>query len=375
VIDSAGVARLLSVRDPEHGVVSVYLHLPLDPGQRRGLLAHAEDLLAQACHTGLSDQAAARARRCEVAAIRQAVAAHAHRWPGRSVAIFACAPRGLAQAIPLREQVAERAVIGPRPYVRPLLAELHRNPCYLAVVVDRRHGWLFWVRGEEATPAGHLESQTVGSKRFAGWHGLAAYRREQRARKLARQHYAACASAAAAAVAAGGCGPIVVGGHEAETGEFVRALPPALRERVAGTFVIDPHTMTPARVRQLAGQVVGRWQQDREQRLAASLAEQGPAGMTAVGLGACLAAASQHAIQVLLVPDEEVRPGFQCGRCGALTLAAGDCPDCGAATGPVADVIEELAVKVTEDGGSVWPVRGNGAPWGVAARRRFPAPV
>jgi hypothetical protein len=35
-------------------------------------------------------------------------------------------------------------------------------------------------------------------------------------------------------------------------------------------------------------------------------------------------------------------------------------------------VIEELAVKVTGDGGTVEPVRGDAALAGVAARRRFP---
>jgi hypothetical protein len=41
----------------------------------------------------------------------------------------------------------------------------------------------------------------------------------------------------------------------------------------------------------------------------------------------------------------------------------------------VDDVLEELAVRVTQDGGSVQPVRGSVAPIDVAARRRFSAPA
>jgi hypothetical protein len=75
-----------------------------------------------------------------------------------------------------------------------------------------------------------------------------------------------------------------------------------------------------------------------------------------------------------MVPDDDVRPGFICERCGVLSVAGGACAGCGELNVPVDDVLEELAVKVTEDGGSVQPVRGSVAPIDVAARRRFPAP-
>jgi hypothetical protein len=131
--------------------------------------------------------------------------------------------------------------------------------------------------------------------------------------------------------------------------------------------------MTPARVRQLADEVVGTWEDTRERELAAALADQTRAGMTAIGLDACVTAANQHAIQLLMVPDDQVKPGFSCEQCGALAVTGDGCPACGAATQPVGDVIEELAVKVTQDGGSVQPVRSSSVLREVAARRRFPA--
>jgi hypothetical protein len=371
MIDAADVTRLLGIRARDRAVVSVYLTVPLDPAQRRGMPAHLEDVLAQSLGAG-DPQAWIRARRAEMPAIRREVSAHAHEWRGRSVAIFSCAAARLLEAIPLRGQVRERAVVGSRPYVRPLLAELRRCPSYAVAVVDRRHGWLYRVSGAGIEAAGQVESPTVGSKRFGGWHGLATYRNDQRARRLARQHYAA--TAAALAQAADGCGPVVVGGHEAETSEFLAVLPPAQRGRVAGTFVVDPHTMTAARVRQLADEVVAGWADGQERRLATALAEQASGGMTAIGLDACVAAANQHAIQLLMVPDDDVRPGFICDGCGTLSVAGGACAGCGELSVPVDDVIEELAVKVTEDGGSVQPVRGSVAPIDLAARRRFPAP-
>ncbi len=370
MIDSAGITRLLGIRAPGHGIVSVYLNVPLDPAQRRGMTAHLDDVIAAGQASGPAE-AWAKARRQEVPDIAQLVITHASQWLGHGVAIFACHALGLLEAIPMRGQVAERAVIARRPYVRPLLAELRRSPCYLAAVADRRHAWLFRVSADGIGEGEHLQSQTVGSRRFGGWHGFQAYRNDQRARKLARQHYAT--AAAAIAVAADGCGPIVVGGHEAETGEFLAALPAALRNRVAGTFVIDPHTMTPARVRQLADEVVAGWQESQERELAAALADQASGAMTVIGLDACVAAANQHAIQLLMVPDDQVRPGLRCERCGALAVTGDACPACGEPARPVGDVIEELAVKVTQDGGTVQPIRATPVLREVAARRRFPA--
>lgn len=373
MIGAEDVSRLLGFQAPDHGIISVYLTVPLDRAQRRGMAAHLDDVLAAGSQRDGSAEAWARARRAEVPAIRQLLSAHAPEWLGHSVAIFACGALGLLESIPLRGDVTERAVLGSHPYVRPLLAEVQRCPTYLAAVVDRRHAWLFRVSGDGIEAGEHVQSQTVGSRRFGGWHGFQSYRNDQRARTLARQHYTAAAAALSAAAGSGGCGPIVVGGNEAVTRELLAALPPALRSRVAGTFVIDPHTMSPARVRQLADEVVGRWEDSREQQLAAALAEQAPGPMTAVGLDACVHAVNQHAVQLLMVPDDEVRPGFSCEDCGTLAVAAAACPACGAATRPVGDVIEELAVKVTRDGGSVQPVRSNSALRQIAARRRFPA--
>ena len=373
MIDAESLAKLLTIQAPDPRIVSVYLSVPLDPAQRRGMQARLDDLLAQADYPAGDGESWARARRSELPAIREAVSAHAHEWLGHSVAIFGCTGMGLLEAIPLRGDVRERAVIGSRPYVRPLLAELQRSPSYVAAVVDRRHAWLYRISAEGIDPLGHVEGQTVSSRRFAGWHGFQAYRNQQRARKLAQQHYAATVAALAEATSDEGYGPIAVGGHEAATGAFLALLPPVLRQRVAGTFVIDPHTMSPARVRQLADEVIAGWEDSRERRLAAELSEQ-PRSMAAIGLDACVAAANQHAVQVLVVPDDEIRPGFSCGQCGALAVTEGSCEVCGAATHAVPDVIEELAVKVTNDGGSVEPLRVAGVLEDVAARRRFPPP-
>lgn len=371
MIDAAGITRLLGMHSPDNKIVSAYVTVPLDPAQRRGMPAHLEDVLARndgaQAQAGL-EQAWTDARRTELPAMREEVSSHAGEWLGRSVAIFACTGLGLLESIPLQTTVPERAIVGSRPYVRPLLAEIQRRPRYLVAVVDRRNAWLYRVAGDTIEQIDKVESPTVASRRFGGWHGLASYRNNKRARGLARRHYAFTAAALARAADEAGSGPIVAAGHDGETAEFLNTLPVAVRRRVAGTFVAGPHT-TVAKVRLLADDVVASWEERRERELATALAERTPGAATAIGLDACVGAANKHAIGVLVIPDNEVRPGFRCEQCGTLAVSAGDCGTCGGPASPVTDVIEELAVKVTLDGGRVHPVRDA---TDVAARCRFP---
>jgi hypothetical protein len=116
MIDAEGVAKLLGMRAPGSSVVSVYLDVPLDPGKLRSIPARLDDLLASAWHESGDGEAVERGRRAELPAIRDTVALHAREWPGHTVAIFACHDLGLMEAIPLRNQTAERAVVAARPY-------------------------------------------------------------------------------------------------------------------------------------------------------------------------------------------------------------------------------------------------------------------
>ena len=79
-----------------------------------------------------------------------------------------------------------------------------------------------------------------------------------------------------------------------------------------------------------------------------------PDGRPAVGLPACLAAVSADLVQTLVVSGDGQVRGYECGRCGTLSLDADTCcPDWGTAALPVPDVIEEMVSLVLEDGSNV----------------------
>jgi hypothetical protein len=89
------------------------------------------------------------------------------------------------------------------------------------------------------------------------------------------------------------------------------------------------------------------------------------------GLPACLTAVNASVVETLVVPYDGLIPGYECGRCGALGLAADCCPDWGTAALPVPDLIEEMVSRTLEDGGQVLVVHDG--PGRIAARLHRPA--
>ena len=226
MITRAEIEKLGALHVVEPAMLSLYLATPppADLAARAGeLIAAAE----AACGQPMAEQ--------DRTWVLERLPACARDWPGRTVAVFACAGTGLFEAIPLPCPLPDRGVLGVRPHIRPLL--LARQRC----------------------PVPHPASPDV-----AWWSELSARR----------------------------------------TAAAILALPPG--------------------------------------------------GRPVIGLPACLAAVSAGPVRALVVPADGLVPGYECGRCGTLSLDADACcPDWGTAALPVPDVIEEMVSRILEDGGDV----------------------
>ena len=367
MITVAEARKLGAVHTARPGVLSLYLTVPLDPAELRGLPARADDLITAAESVGGGGGHVAGEDR---GLVREKLKISGRDWLGRAMAMFACADAGLCEAFPLPCRVPDRAVLGIRPHIRPLLAAVRRCPAYWVTVVDRRHARLFHIAGEEIETVTAPVAAGVPSASFGGWYGLETYRVQQRAARLARHHYRDTAAMLEKVMADGEPEPLVIGGHDEGIGQLLASLPPGVRERFAGSFAADARTLTAARVRELAAPLVARWAGQRAERLADQVAAMPPGGLAAAGLRACLAAVNAYAVQILIVPDDGLVPGYECERCGALSVVADECPDWGTAALPVPDVIEEMVTRTLEDGGEVCPVHDGLSR--IAARLRFP---
>ena len=206
----ADAGKLGAVRAARPGVLSLYLTVPRNPADLRGLPAGADDLIAAAeSAAGGNGHASPEDRQ----AVREELQVRGRDWLGRTVAMFACASAGLFQALPLPGPLPDRAVLGIRPHIRPLLAALQRYPAYRVAVVDRRHAWLFRIDGEQTQTVTAPMAASVRDTGFGGWYGLEAYRVQQRAAQLARRHYRDTAAMLEKAMGHGEPEPLVIGGH------------------------------------------------------------------------------------------------------------------------------------------------------------------
>jgi len=365
MISHADVEKLRGMRAPGPAVLSLYLPVPAGPAGVRGLAARAEDLMAGAGAGGPDGAGTAGAGPADRDAVLGALAAPGRAWPGRTVAFFACRQLGLFEALPLPRVLPGRAVLAARPHVRPLLAVIARCPDYLVAITGRRRARVLSVSG---TRVETLASQSEGPRGhgLGGWHGRETRRLRQRIIPLGRHHDREVAAILARAAGPGRPGPLVIAGrHDGITG-LLQELPPAAREAFAGSLAAGPHALTPARVRQLAGPVIGGWVARREQELAGQIL----GGLAAVGLHASLAAVNQGVAGHLLVAHEGMIPGFACGRCGVLSTGRVECPGCGTAAPAVPDLLEEMVQRTLDGNGPVTMIRD--APFSVAARLRFP---
>jgi hypothetical protein len=125
-------------------------------------------------------------------------------------------------------------------------------------------------RGGQISTAALPPAEGMRSHGFSGWYGLQAHRVNERIIQLARHHYHDTVAVLERVARASGAQPLIIGGHEDTISQFLAVLPAGLRDRFAGSFIADPHTLTPARVHDRASRVIKEWRIRRDQRIAPS---------------------------------------------------------------------------------------------------------
>jgi hypothetical protein len=370
MISRADVEKLRSMRAPGPVMLSLYLPVPLDPAGVRSLAAEAGDLMTGVGARDVDGASTAGISEANRQAVLDALAAHGRDWLGHTVAFFACEEVGLFEVLPLPCLLPGRAVLATQAHVRPLLEALQRCPDYRVAIADGRHSRIMSVSGNRVETVASQSEEGPRSRGFGGWYGLESYRVQQRVIQLRRRHYRDTAAILARTADLKLQVPLVIGGHHDSIAGLLRALPPVERADFAGSFVADPDTLTPAKVRELASLVIEGWVARRERELAGEILGEAPGRLAAIELPACLAAVNEGAVAHLLVAQEGMIPGFACGRCGALRTGRDECPDWETAARAVPDLLEEMVQRTLDDGGQVTVIRD--APFSIAAKLRFP---
>jgi hypothetical protein len=218
-------------------------------------------------------------------------------------------------------------------------------------VADRRYAWLSQADACGILPVTWLEGDQGRSRSFGGWYGLEEYRVRRSAEQRLQRHHRETGAALDAALRSGDAELLVVGGHAEATAGFVAELPSGAKQRLAGTFVIDPHTMTPSRVQEHTAAVVREWRLERQRRALDRV--RGDSARGIAGLSQCVQAANLRDIELLCLPEEGGQGGHVCDSCGALSDTGPDCALCDVPGRAVADLWDELAFATLSAGGEV----------------------
>ncbi|MDH3249404.1 MAG: hypothetical protein OEQ47_10600 [Acidimicrobiia bacterium] len=269
-----------------------------------------------------------------------------------AVGIVACDGEGWFHMTSLPAAVDDQAVVGPKPYVRPLRAS-RPLPRTVAVVVDRRRAWVYDIDQGSTTLAHEITEDEVLKKNYGGWQGYAERTVRGHADVVARRHYQETAEAIFGLHKANPATYLAVGGHQADTDEFIATLHPYLRNLQIGSFVVDPRTATPSTIRAAVEPMVR--EADRASQLAdidrlLDQAHQGPRAV--LGLAPCLVAANVRAVHELIVAGTFTKSGTVCDHCGWLARTGEICDACGQNTRAVDDLVAEIIETVLRDGGA-----------------------
>ena len=361
MLEQATVDRLRGLDGQGLPVLSVYLSLEPGPGTLRSIPTRLKDMLSEIKED--ADELARDQRmslRSDIEALSKSSTSFASDL-GRGVAIFKSSGAGIDEHIGLPGPVRDRAVVDVYPYLRPLEAMLDHYRRFCVAVVDARFASIFRFRMDRLESWEEMRSSAIGEEDFrkANYGGFSGYderRVRAHADELLVRHYREIATRLDDLFdEKPGYDLLIVGGPEVHAAGVVDALPPPLTKCLAGTFVIDPHTMTAATVLEHSKRVAESYETDEQERLLTRLIDAAASrGAAVIGLDRSTEATNARAVETLVVQADRTTPGSVCDTCGWI---AGPkevtCAACGAEVAWVPDIIDALGESVRTNGGRI----------------------
>lgn len=383
---SSMVERLARVDPAGHWVVSCYLKLePRDRARGKYTIK-----LKNRIRERLGWIAGSRVPRAELEAIardldrvREYLADPGNLPPGRGIALFACEPIGLFEALPLPQVFRSRLAIDRTPLVRELAALEDEFGRVLCTVYDRTGARFFDVTAFRVTELTGLAAvDTTRTSRFhgagsragpgTGFSGSGEHNFHQRIKVEKQRHYARIAQHLFDLTRTNPVRGVVLAGTGAEAAAVLPHLHPYVSRLVMGTVRLNPKAVGAPDVLETVLEVRRRSEREWEAQHIRALREKVGTGWAVNGVEATLRALARGQVRTLLVDAETSWPGFRCGGSGRLSLTAVGCSDDGEPD-PVPDVIDEAIEEALRQQTQVDVIEGDARSGvdGLAALLRF----
>lgn len=330
-IQAAGQARRLIEYRPGHPVISLYMDLdperfatpPARASQIRSLVDQAQRQLE--AHHGLSHDERI-SLRADIQRVDDFLRSSEAPYKGaRGLALFCSSQVGLFEVLQLGRPTEARVVIGPSPYVEPLVSALQSRR-WLVALVNRRDGRVLEGPADALQVQERLEQFVHGQHDQGGW-SQANY--ERSVEKDTEDHLRRVADAVNRLWRTERFHRLAVGGPSEIVPRFEAHLAGDVRPNlIADRVAVDLSSATEEQIRRAVAKLVAadekRTERESLDRLEAGI---GSGGRGAGGPNDTLAAVNERRVETLMLePGLDMR-GFRCPTCGLLALESdGRCP-------------------------------------------------
>jgi len=374
-----GLQRLSRVEAGPHRVVSCYLKLePRDRSRNKYLIKlknRVREVVTALPRLGLPRSVQKEVER-DLERVQAFFATPANLPDTQGVAVFASAPLGLFEVMPLPVVYRSRLAVDATPLVRELASVEDEFGRLLTVVLDRTSARFFEVTAWSTEELSGLRADSTRGKRFHGdqdGHGWGEHTYNNRIRAEKQRHLDAIARELFAIDRANPAHGIVVAAPGQEAGALEPFLHNYLVERLLGTARLNPKDTTLATVHGATLAVREAWERASERNLVHEMTEAVGSGWAVNGMTATLRALSRGQVRALLVHADAGEPGVRCSVSGRLALTERDCRGEGDPI-PVLDVVDdaiEEALRQGVDVNVVYEPEARDAIDGLGALLRF----
>ena len=263
------------------------------------------------------------------------------------LALFACGPAGLFEAIRLPRPVQTRVEIDDSPFIEPLVELLGTSGNWMVVLVNRQIGRM--LRGDRD----HLDELAVIQDDVHGQHSQGGWSQARYQRSVdedVQDHFKNVADALFVHYKRHSFDRLLLGGPTDALTDFESKLHAYLKERLAGRIDIDVENSSADDVAAAAGSKIAAFEQAAEREALDRLREGVSKGTRgAAGLDDVLAALNERRVETLLVNQGFAAGGCSCPQCGSVySTDGGTCPADGSELDCRDDVLEcavRLAVE------------------------------
>ncbi|MGC8779189.1 MAG: hypothetical protein ACP5Q4_10990, partial [Candidatus Caldatribacteriaceae bacterium] len=277
----------------------------------------------------------------------------------KGLAIIASEANNFFRVYRLAQPVHSEVVVGPRPYIRPLLAVLDEHHRIMLAILDHREARLFEIYMGEILEHESYRSDTQGKVREGGWYGLEERRIARRIENQIFRHYKEVADILLEHFRLEHFEYLFVGIKEEEYPLFVNFLHTYLKGVLKGRVHVSPKDHINAIVAEALRAEKAVEEAEDQMILKRLLEVIGNKGLATSGLRNVLQAVNLGACQTLVVDEGYREKGFACTSCGFLSLESQKCAVCGGEMNPVEDLVERLMAEVLWQNGEVKYIASN----------------